>query len=80
MNWKNLKNNKCPSCSEPLKDIGAYYACTRTGCVFSINKHKFDEVVNSLYRNGQTKYYTQQDYSEELNNFGHKLITEDFIN
>ena len=76
MNWKNLKNNKCPKCSSPLKDIGHYYACSLNGCIFSINKPKFEQLVNDLYK--PKKYKSIDDNLAELNNLGREMVTEDF--
>lgn len=46
MKWSNLKSYTCPKDGETLKDIGHYHACTREGCIFSINKEKFDSIVS----------------------------------
>ena len=48
MKWNNLKDYKCPKDGEPMKDIGHYHSCTK--CIFSINKEKFDEIVNNIYK------------------------------
>ncbi len=58
MIWSRLKSYKCPKCNSPLKDIGHYHACTKTGCIFSINKQKFDEIVTA-----KPKRYAEPDRS-----------------
>lgn len=78
MNWSNLKNNKCPKCSSSLKDIGQYFACTKSGCIFSINKPKFEKIVNDLYK-PKPKRCNFEDNLSQLNNLGHDTIEEDFI-
>lgn len=67
MNWNNLKNYKCPKDASPLKDIGHYHACTKTGCVFSINKEKFDQIVNDINK-PKAKRCGTFDNQEALNN------------
>ena len=76
MNWNALKSYKCPKDASPLKDIGEYHACTKNGCVFSINKQKFDSIVADKYQ--PKKLRTEEENLSELNNFGRKEITEDF--
>ncbi len=50
MNWKNLKDTKCPSCKSLLVDYPSsrMYKCP-TGD-FSIGYDKFNQVVNNLYK------------------------------
>ena len=76
MNWNNLKNYKCPKCNVLLKDIGYYHACTRSGCIFSINKEKFDSMVGNM--NKPKKFVSEEERTSELNNFDRPIITEDF--
>lgn len=77
MNWKNLKSNKCPKCELPLKDIGEYMACSK--CIFSINKEKFEKIVNDLYKPyTKSKDSISDDNLSELNNLGHEKVAEDF--
>lgn len=73
MKWSNLKNYCCPKCNSTLKDIGEYHACTRQGCVFSINKPKFDEIVSQKQKPREsTEFQNPDDRLSELNNYGRK--------
>ncbi len=75
MNWNNLKSYKCPKDGEVLKDIGHYHACTK--CIFSINKPKFEEIVNSKYK--PKRCLTFEKNMEELNNLGREKFGESFL-
>lgn len=74
MNWNALKNYKCPKCNSALKDIGNYHACTKTGCAFSINKQKFESIVNDKY-----KPKVQRDNFQDLQSLGHTEVSEGFL-
>ncbi len=81
MNWKNLKNNKCPKCLGVLthdKDNMILY-CDDCGD-FKIGEERFEEIVNGLYK---PKKRQQEDEDErrmaELNNFGEEDFSEDLI-
>ena len=85
MNWKALKNNRCPNCGELL--VSTLPTIRETGCAtinlmecdtcdFRISKEKFEKIVNDLYK--PKKNLVSKDNMEELNNLGHKKITEDF--
>lgn len=76
MNWNNLKSYKCPADASPLKDIGEYHACSRSGCAFSINKPKLDSIVADKYQPKRRR--TEEENLSDLNNLGRKEITEDF--
>ena len=75
MNWKNLKNNKCPECTSLLLGRnGCEYACLN--CGFVISNEKFEKIVNDLYK--PKKFQSDDDRLSELNNLGRKEVTEDF--
>lgn len=76
MNWNNLKNYKCPKDGEILKDIGHYHACTK--CIFTINKEKFNGIVNSKYST-KSKPLSEEGNLEMLNNDGREEISESFL-
>jgi len=41
MNWKALKENKCPLCGESLKHNARYYSCSSELCEFMCSVRKF---------------------------------------
>ena len=49
MNWKNLKQNKCPKCSKELfvRSTGMI-SCDNPKCDFKIKPAKMNEIVNSM--------------------------------
>lgn len=50
LNWKKLKDFKCPKCSNELNNslISLGYFCG--GCGFKITRQKFDEVIKDMYK------------------------------
>lgn len=50
MDWKNLKNNKCPQCEEPLTQNLRFHKCTNDQCDFICSVQKFNKIVNNLYQ------------------------------
>lgn len=66
MQWKNLKNNKCPKCNDRLSaESRGKIFCQNIDCGFMITKDRFDHLVNDLYK---IKRLDQQDNQSELNN------------
>lgn len=66
--WNRLKSMKCPKCNSALRSIPTdYIACSRKGCVFSMNTVKFNEVVKNLYSKGM-QVNENKDNLAELNN------------
>lgn len=66
--WSRLKSMKCPSCNSELRSIPTnYIACSRKGCVFSMNKEKFNEIVKDLYSKGM-QVNANRDNLTDLNN------------
>lgn len=52
MNWKALKDCKCPKCGGDLslvKPIFTVDTYTCTKCDFKIRIGKFEEIINSMY-------------------------------
>jgi len=50
MNWENLKNNRCPKCSNLLlenKYEGARY-CRSISCTFMIRESRFNEILDGF--------------------------------
>jgi len=87
MNWKNLRDNKCPKCGNLLqkggngKQIG--YGCSTKGyiCTFFIGEEKFTNLVNELYNSQKavdSRYKDITDNLEALNNLNRPIVTEDF--
>lgn len=78
MNWLNLKNNKCPSCScfltrAPFSSTASSYC---NSCNFRISSEKFDKIVNGLYKKKRSPTYEEN--LSELNNLGREKMSEDF--
>lgn len=75
MNWTKLKHYKCPDCSATLsKDpYDMTHACTR--CDFKVSVEKFDQIVGDMLK---PKRFQDKDNLSDLNNFGHRKVTEDF--
>ena len=63
MNWKNLKDNKCPKCNKALKPQGVYFKCSK--CDFTISGSKFNEIIKKLYFMSHRNEY--RDIGEEEN-------------
>lgn len=79
MNWKALAKYKCPMCGSflYLYTPTNKHKCTDKECVFVIGKEKFDEIVGNMFEN-RTVRMQDFDNSEELNNLGRDVISEDF--
>lgn len=70
MNWKKLKDNKCPKCgSFPLISAGKFYKCQNwmKGCTFMIGTDRFNQVVKNLYAKPSYRP-SEDDNMSELNN------------
>lgn len=68
MNWKNLKENKCPTCNKALKTQGVYLKCK---CGFIISLSKFNETIRRLYYQNEAHHYrniSEEENLERLNN------------
>ena len=48
LNWNNLKEMKCPECSNKLRDGVLGYKCD--GCGFRILYDRFKQVINDMYK------------------------------
>ncbi len=70
MIWSRLKKMRCPQCDDDLKNRDTFqYKCV--GCGFTINKSKFDHIVDMMYKGTAKFRYDknyQEDNQEELNN------------
>lgn len=49
MNWKNLKQNKCPNCNKELipRSTGMI-SCDNMKCDFKIKPAKMSEIINNM--------------------------------
>ena len=67
LKWRNLKEVKCPQCSETLKHetTQQYYSC---GCGFHITHKRFNELVEEMYN--PKKPVGEGDNQADLNNLG----------
>ena len=76
MNWKNLKNNKCPKCGELLQSsLEKIFSCP--SCDFKISEKKFEKIVNSFYK--PKKREEVKDNFDELQNFGREEASEGYL-
>lgn len=51
LNWRALKENKCPKCDwglKPAPNYGQIIECSK--CEFQINPDKFTEIIDSLLK------------------------------
>ena len=78
MNWKKLKDNKCPKCSSDLKADNCCYVCSRIDCTFTIRQKKFEKIVNDLYKPKSQRLAFFDENLSELNNLGREEVAEDF--
>jgi hypothetical protein len=80
MNWKALKDSKCPQCGKLMVDAfiktNPYYC----ECGFKISQEKFEKIVGDMYKpkTKSTEYQSEDDRLSELNNYGRNKVSEDF--
>lgn len=48
MNWKKLKDCKCPKCESYLEKNGLLFICSEPRCDFSISKSRLESLVASM--------------------------------
>lgn len=63
MDWKRLKNSKCPKCNAPIKADRKVFKCTK--CDFLISGSKFNEIIKRLYHQSESHHF--RDIGEEEN-------------
>lgn len=69
MNWKNLKNGKCPKCSGWLTDANSEHVqCTTKDCGFTITAKRLAELLKVMA--SPSKYKSDDDRRAEWNNYG----------
>jgi len=81
MLWKNLKENKCPSCGKALeKQTSDLFTCSSSRCSFQVTEKRFAEIVNDMYK-PKAKCFDSYDSSneEDLNNFGREIENDSFL-
>jgi len=81
MNWKNLKDNKCPKCNIYLVERNGIFKCVSLTCDFFIGKEKFEGLVEKLYhpqKSVDARFGDIEQNLSALNNMGHNIVTEDF--
>ncbi len=79
MNWKRLKDMKCPriGCKGDLHHVVPRgIECHE--CPFIVSHAKFEEIVAKLYIVKQYSDDLGMDNLSALNNFGHKKTSEDY--
>lgn len=76
MIWSRLKSMKCPECNHVLQHNVMYKQYECTVCEFQISDIKFASLVSKLYNIKEVS--VDSDNFHDLNNLGHKKITEDF--
>jgi hypothetical protein len=78
-----LKDNLCPGCRSPLKfDIlDDMHRCTKErkeDCQFEMTDEAFTKEIERLYAPRHSHYPSEEDNLSALNNFGHKVRSEDY--
>lgn len=77
MNWKALKNFKCPNCGSQLTQQGiTRMMVIDCQCGFKITKEKFDRIVGGMYK--RVPPVSEEQKLSELNNLGREKMSEDF--
>ena len=66
MKWFNLKQNKCPKCSEDLADKleGNIFRCT---CGFVISAKRFKEIIADKVNRQISSHYRPEDENPDIN-------------
>lgn len=73
MNWKNLKDNKCPQCSTALRFEAHKLMHLCDKCDFKITDGRMVTIVNDMYMPpSRGNAYEARDNLEGLNNLGHE--------
>lgn len=67
MNWKALKNFRCPKCDAPLEQNGGLFICGEPRCDFTISRTKFDSIVINLQEKRTTTDNTVERNNKWLN-------------
>jgi hypothetical protein len=72
MKWINLKEMKCPKCSNSLYESNGGYACAAVKCEFYIRSERFNKIVDSMYKPKErsTEHMSEEQRLSELNNYG----------
>jgi hypothetical protein len=73
MKWNNLKNGKCPKCSDYLRDTNTLIVC-QGACDFKISPTKLQELIKPRSWNTNN----EEDNFTRLNNMDRPLLSEDF--
>jgi len=85
MEWKNLKDGKCPKCGKMLVQSGLgtgsipALRCIDTKskkCDFKISEKRLMEIISSKKR--PHRELSQEERDSELNNYGRQPMSEDF--
>ena len=53
LNWKNIKNNKCPKCDSGLEQFDEVYKCV--DCDFVITEDRYNSLIDDLDRDEKKK-------------------------
>lgn len=75
MDWKKLKDNKCPKCGTSTLEHNLRYC--RCKCGFMMSVQKFNKIIEYLYRPKQKRCGTFDNF-EALQNDGRKELLPDF--
>ncbi len=80
MEWSNLRIGMCPSCGSPLMSDGLLsdmMKCVTNQCAFKIGAQKMQSIVSDMAKPKVRRCGTFDNFAE-LNNLGHKGMSEDF--
>ena len=67
MNWKNLKNNKCPKCNADLTQNMRFVKCI-LNCGFMCSVKRFNAIINNMYTSRKIIINDYDKNLSELNN------------
>lgn len=48
MDWKNLKEMRCPQCGKKIVEVGIGYKCLEEICGFFVGYEKFQKLVKDM--------------------------------
>lgn len=86
MMWDRLKLMRCPKSNGELQydEVFWIYKCQHPNCDFKINKERFDEVVENLYKPKRQRpqhfgsLLDEESNMSALNNLGRNTMSEDY--
>jgi len=84
LNWKNLRNGKCPKCGGLIKANPKLRTSFDSpineceDCDFKISDRKLESFLKNMSIKNPYREIERHDNLSDLNNLGHETVTEDF--